>query len=313
MTIASEITRINNNIASAYTACSSKGATMPSTQNSANLATCINSISSGGGGSDIGIAREVSSGGVYRAPASNFTFSVPSNATKLGEHSMHYAFNNCAGVTSVDLSSITTIDKSYALGNAFFHCINLTNVDLGSLTTVSGQYAMSYAFDSCTKLANLDLGSLTTVSNIYAMDSAFSGCSNLESVLFTNLQTIGEDSSSANCGHFSSCFNGCSKLTTITFPNLEKIYCTGSGTNANGTFSNNNYIQKMYFPKLDTITYGSGTSSTNQYACKKVFYGCTALTELHFAAANQSAIEASPGYSTAWGRGAGNVTIYFDL
>ena len=69
----------------------------------------------------------------------------------------------------------------------------------------------------------------------------------------------------------------------------------------------------MYFPKLDTITYGTGASSSNQNACKNIFYNCSSLTELHFGAANQAAIEASPGYSTAWGRGAGNVTIYFDL
>lgn len=50
MSIATEITRINNNIASAYTACSNKGATMPATQNSANLATTIGTITTGGGG-----------------------------------------------------------------------------------------------------------------------------------------------------------------------------------------------------------------------------------------------------------------------
>ena len=69
----------------------------------------------------------------------------------------------------------------------------------------------------------------------------------------------------------------------------------------------------MYFPKLDTITYGTGASSSNQNACKYIFANCSSLTELHFGVANQAAIEASPGYSTAWGRGAGNVTIYFDL
>lgn len=47
MTIASEITRINNNIAAAYTALSNKGATLPATQNSANLADTIDSISGG--------------------------------------------------------------------------------------------------------------------------------------------------------------------------------------------------------------------------------------------------------------------------
>jgi hypothetical protein len=51
MTIASEITRIQTNIANAYTAASGKGATLPANQNSDNLATCIGSISGGSGGS----------------------------------------------------------------------------------------------------------------------------------------------------------------------------------------------------------------------------------------------------------------------
>lgn len=44
MTIASEITRIKNNIASAYTILSDKGATLPAAQNSANLATTVESV-----------------------------------------------------------------------------------------------------------------------------------------------------------------------------------------------------------------------------------------------------------------------------
>lgn len=48
MTIASEIQRIQTNIANAYTACSNKGATLPATQDSDNLATTIASIPSGG-------------------------------------------------------------------------------------------------------------------------------------------------------------------------------------------------------------------------------------------------------------------------
>ena len=47
MSIASEITRINTNIAAAYDVCEDKGATMPLAQNSANLADTIDSISSG--------------------------------------------------------------------------------------------------------------------------------------------------------------------------------------------------------------------------------------------------------------------------
>lgn len=48
LSIASEISRINGNIADAYTACDEKGASMPLTRNSANLADTIESIRSGG-------------------------------------------------------------------------------------------------------------------------------------------------------------------------------------------------------------------------------------------------------------------------
>ena len=41
------------------------------------------------------------------------------------------------------------------------------------------------------------------------------------------------------------------------------------------------------------------------------FNSCSSLTEIHFAAANQSKIEASSYYSSKWG--ADNATIYFDL
>lgn len=53
MSIASEITRINGNIAAAYTALEGKGATLPAagSQNSANLADTIDTISAGGGSS----------------------------------------------------------------------------------------------------------------------------------------------------------------------------------------------------------------------------------------------------------------------
>ena len=47
MSIASEITRINNNVAAAYSVCESKGADMPQQQNSSNLADTIDSIPSG--------------------------------------------------------------------------------------------------------------------------------------------------------------------------------------------------------------------------------------------------------------------------
>ena len=49
MTIASEIQRIQTNIANAYDALEAKGATMPATENTDNLVTTIDTISGGGG------------------------------------------------------------------------------------------------------------------------------------------------------------------------------------------------------------------------------------------------------------------------
>ena len=48
MSIASEIQRIKTNIANAYTSASNKGATLPATQNSSNLASTIDTIQTGG-------------------------------------------------------------------------------------------------------------------------------------------------------------------------------------------------------------------------------------------------------------------------
>jgi hypothetical protein len=68
----------------------------------------------------------------------------------------------------------------------------------------------------------------------------------------------------------------------------------------------------LYFPKLTTITYGTGASTANKNACKNIFYWCSALTELHFAATNKTAIEATDGYATKWAAPS-TCTIYFDL
>lgn len=51
MSVQTQINRILGNVENAYTAVSEKGGTLPSSQNSNNLATAIMSIPSGGGGS----------------------------------------------------------------------------------------------------------------------------------------------------------------------------------------------------------------------------------------------------------------------
>ena len=244
--------------------------------------------------------------GLTTVDMSNFT-------TITGTQSMASAFYGCSGLTDVNLSSLTTAHGTNVMSTCFRNCTGLTQLNFPSLVTINGSSAFSGICNGCTNLVTVTFPNVTTITGSSAMLEAFKNNTSLVNISFPKLKTIGTNNSLANFGQMSGVFNGCTQITTMTFPELEKIYCTGAATVSYGTFANNTYIQKLYFPKLDTITYGAGASTTNRNACKNVFAGCTALTELHFGADNQSAIEASDGYSTAWGRGAGNVTIYFDL
>ena len=154
---------------------------------------------------------------------------------------------------------------------------------------------------------------LETITGHEAFREAFISCSNLESVQFPKLKKIGDDTATGtNTGHFYFAFRNASKVTSLEFPELTAIYCT-SNTGA-GTFYGNGQIQKMYFPKLSVIDKSPAYSSVaTSNAQNNIFLSCSSLTEIHFGAANQAAIEATSGYPTLWGRGAGNATVYFDL
>lgn len=72
-------------------------------------------------------------------------------------------------------------------------------------------------------------------------------------------------------------------------------------TAANALFYNSRGLTDVYLHNFASIT---GTA---------MFNGCSELTAIHFAADHETAIKASNGWSTLWGRGAGAATVYFDL
>ena len=158
MTLSSDISTTSTALSDIKTAIIAKGVT-PS-GNITTYATAISNIPSGGG---IGIPREVKNG-VYQMPTTNFTFSLPSNATNVGKYGLYYAFRDCTALTSVDLSSLTTVSGTQGLYYAFTGCTALTSVDLSSLTTVSGSKCLSSAFNGCTGLTDIYFRALTTSS-----------------------------------------------------------------------------------------------------------------------------------------------------
>lgn len=119
MTIASEITRIKNNIANTYTALSDKGATMPATQNSANLANTVASIPAGGGDT---------------VTAVNYTGSAITAGDKVW---LNKKANMSASAVAVSTSSSYDVYIIEPTGNFVYH--STYKYDISTGTDIGGQ------------------------------------------------------------------------------------------------------------------------------------------------------------------------------
>lgn len=111
MTIASEIQRIQTNIANAYDALEAKGATMPATENTDNLVTTIDTISGGGG--DI-------------VTATNNTGSSIATGDKvwINESNGSYSIENPSKIISGNIVGNVVINTDYiASGFSFYNYI----------------------------------------------------------------------------------------------------------------------------------------------------------------------------------------------
>ena len=166
-------------------------------------------------------------------------------------------------------------------------------------------------FRDCTSLKKVSFPALATLTGSYVFNQTWLNCTALETVEFPELLSIGpaSGSSSSSSSHFSQAFNNAGGgNVSLSFPKLTRIYNgTTSSADNSAVFYNCTGLKKLYFKSLTSIDGYNATSKT------KIFNGCSNLTELHFGTANQAAIEASAGYTTLWGRGAGNATVYFDL
>ena len=191
------------------------------------MADAIDNIPAG----SLGIPREVIDG-VYKIPEVT-SFSLPSNATDVGQRALSDAFSSQQNLTSVGLNHLTTVSGEYALYNAFSGCTALTSVDLSSLTTVSGSSALASAFDRCTALTSVDLSSLTTVSGYHSFYNTFGRCSSLTSLSFPALTVSGLQFGSSQFDDMIRGVTGC----TIHFPAAvqAKIETTASYPNFGGT------------------------------------------------------------------------------
>lgn len=235
---------------------------------------------------------------------------VVSGFTSINSYVFHYKFSRNNALKTVVFKDLQEANGASSFERAFNSCTQLRSVSFPKLVSANGSSAFSYAFNGCTKLVSAEFPILDIITGASAFQYAFGGCTVLESVSFPSLRVIGNanEGTGTTNRQFYYAFQNCSKLTTMEFPSLEAIYCNGAANNQ-GTFAYNNKVTKLYFPKLTYIGKTSGYS--NNTAANNIFFSCSALSEIHFAAENKSAIESLTGYSTQWGRS--SATIYFDL
>ena len=279
---------------------------------------------------------DVDASGVLQAPTGQADL-VFDGVTDLAMNALYYRFYENHTISSVSFPQLVQITGKNALYNCFYNApienisfpvlqsvtgesglsnvcssvsASIQSVSFPALTTVSGTTSFSGAFSNCGEITSASFPVLEEITGNVAFYACFASCSALTNVSFPKLKKIGSDTTTgANYRHFDGSFRS-TGITSLEFPELTAIYCSSSGSYG-GTFSGNSTIQKMYFPKL-TVIDKSPAYTGNSTAQNYIFSGCNSLTELHFGAANQAAIEALPGYATLWGRGAGKATVYFD-
>lgn len=245
---------------------------------------------SGGGSSDVANYKVVS--GVAQKQSGSLVFT---GFTNVGSHVFYKLFNNYTGITSVDLSNLTTLSNAGGCREMFFGCTGITSVDLSNLATITGGTAAYSMFYNCTHLVSADLSGLTVISGDSACSDMFSGCTALTTVNLSNLTTISNSVGYPSCiGMFSDCtglltidlsglttisgkeacidmFSGCTSLTTADLSGLTTISAQQACKNM---FINCESLTSVDVSGLTTI------SAPN--ACDNMFELCIALTSISF-------------------------------
>lgn len=252
MSIASEISRIQQAKADIKTAIEGKGVTVPSNALLSTYGTYVSQIEGGGGGSSADTQALID---LIERDAQALT--IPSGTTKIGNN----AFYRYSGMTSVTIPNTVTSIGTYA----FAYCDKLTNIPIPSgVTSID-----SYAFYYCEKLTNITIPSgITSIGSCtflfcYSLTSVNipSRVTSIGSQAFyrcTGLTSIDIPSGVTSIGNLA--FEGCSGLTSIT---VERATPPTLGSNA---FSNTNNCP-IYVPSASVETY-KGASVWSTYASR---------------------------------------------
>lgn len=201
-----------------------------------------------------------------------------------------------------DYTTMLNTYNSYLFGNVGSTNSKVRSIRFEKMKYIRGNFAANYICGNHNNLQTAwfpDLEGISSNNNGYNnVQNALANCREAIGFFMPRLKQIG----------YSSAYGNLKNLVTtasplfdyVYFPALEKIV-NSSATTSNATFYGSSGMNKIYLPAF------------NSAIGDCFFNGCGGLTEIHFGKENQATIEAMSGYSTLWGRGAGNATVYFDL
>lgn len=210
-------------------------------------------------------------------------FPTEVNAQKVT--AVDYMFENCKGMTSIDLSAFKTKELTN-MSRMFLGCSLLTSVTFSASFDTAKVTNMSQLFQSCTALTSPGISGFNTES-VTTMENLFAECAGLTSLDLTNLNM-------QNVTKMRSMFNGCTNLTDIIFPT---VFNTAKVTDMAFLFSRCGALKKIDLTSFNTesltvmegmfYTCGelqevnlSSFDAQNVTNANYMFYGCNALNKV---------------------------------
>ena len=161
-------------------------------------------------------------------------------------------FDDCSGLTSLDLSHFNTQNVTNMVA-MFSGCSGLPSLDLSHFNTqnVTNMYGM---FSGCSGLTSLDVSHFNT-QKVTDMSWMFSGCAALTSIDLKNFNT-------QNVTYMFEMFRGCSALTSLDVSHFN----TQNVTDMSGMFGG-----------CGALTTINSNTAWPYKVSRDMFYGCTKL------------------------------------
>ena len=188
------------------------------------------------------------------------SFKVPNGVTTLPQ----YAFSGCAELESIDFNNVETLSglvcssvSTPETDNSTYACSSLKTLVLSKVKEIPANAFTGSAIESVT---------IADQAKIHA--KAFLNLTSLKSVTFLGGYTIVEGSDGNTKP-----FQGCKNIETVTF-NSNDV------ENAKVTISDNMFVDCTKLTRIDL----SKVSLNDEKIGKNAFKGCTALSEVKFAA-----------------------------